>query len=324
MRKFFFYLLVFISTVLVLASLLSLIYNLPFWLSKILDFPRIQYLILAPILWVLLLVLKNKNHKALTALLFGLLSVIIIQLIHIWPYWIGGKEVPQAEAGAQTYSVMVANVLIDNPEKEALVAELQQADPDMLLIMENDSKWSEALQALQAKYPHRLEQPLDNAYGMSLYSKMVFTNSETQYLQYNDVPSFKVRVKTAQGKEFVLFGVHPVAPVPSSKYPDGVGDEEKELIIVGNQVEALSVPAIVAGDYNDVSWSHTERLFKAEGKLHNVRKGRGVIPTFNANSLIMRWPLDHFFVTEEVKVNRLERIELPGSDHFALMAEFAF
>jgi endonuclease/exonuclease/phosphatase (EEP) superfamily protein YafD len=122
---------------------------------------------------------------------------------------------------------------------------------------------------------------------------------------------------------FVFHAVHPLAPVPSQRFPDGAGKEEVALIKVADRVDTYTLPSIVAGDFNDVSWSNTTRLFGEETDLRNVRLGRGLYNSFDARSALLRWPLDHFFVSEEFAAVSLERLPKFGSDHFALVATFA-
>ena len=56
---------------------------------------------------------------------------------------------------------------------------------------------------------------------------------------------------------------------------------------IGEIVADNDLPSVVAGDFNDVSWSNTSRLFGEKGKLKNVRLGRGLFNTFDANSFIV-------------------------------------
>jgi endonuclease/exonuclease/phosphatase (EEP) superfamily protein YafD len=128
-------------------------------------------------------------------------------------------------------------------------------------------------------------------------------------------------VELRSGKKIKFHGVHPVAPFPSEKYPDNVGMEEVALSKVGNLAEADTLPSIVAGDFNDVSWSKSTRFFEKSGNLKNVRLGRGLYNSFSAKSFFMRWPLDHFFVTEEFGAVKIERLPKFGSDHFPIIAE---
>ncbi len=80
---------------------------------------------------------------------------------------------------------------------------------------------------------------------------------------------------------------------------------------------------MVAGDFNDVAWSKTSRLFEVKGELNNVRYGRGLFNSFDATSLVWRWPLDHVYVSEEFRVLELERLGRFGSDHFPIFVRLA-
>lgn len=176
----------------------------------------------------------------------------------------------------------------------------------MLLTMEVDKWWVNQLLPLKKTYPFVIEYPLDNAYGMALYSKLPLKNTQILFLNHMHVPSFHTTVLLASNLSFRFHGVHPVAPVPSEKYPDNAGEKEVALKKVSKIVFAEKLPSMVAGDFNDVSWSNTSRMFEKEGKLNNVRIGRGLYNSFDARSFIKRWPLDHFFVTQEFALLELE------------------
>jgi endonuclease/exonuclease/phosphatase (EEP) superfamily protein YafD len=75
---------------------------------------------------------------------------------------------------------------------------------------------------------------------------------------------------------------------------------------------------IVAGDFNDVAWSHTTRLFKRLSGLHDPRIGRGLLNTYHARRPLLRYPLDHTFMSAGFAVHELRRVRAPGSDHFAV------
>lgn len=327
LKKILFYALVALSTVLILITLVSLFDNFKVWYYKILDFPRLQYLLTGTLLAVLFMLLNKKWKFPSIALLIGLLTVIIIHGMVIYPYLFGEKTVPDYQKEItkteDTFGVLVANVLIDNRQASKFLKIVNQQNPDILLSMEVNDWWGEKLQVLKESYPYHLEYPLNNAYGMSLYSKLPIEKMEIQFLKHSDVPSFHIIMKLPSGRFFSFYAVHPVAPVPSKKYPDNVGEEEVALLKIGNLVKENPLPSIVAGDFNDVSWSDTSVMFGKNANLSNVRIGRGLYNTFSSNSFFLRWPLDHYFVTEEFTLISLERLSKFGSDHYPLYAKFA-
>jgi endonuclease/exonuclease/phosphatase (EEP) superfamily protein YafD len=332
MRKFGYYSVIILSSILILASLTSLIYDIPKWYLKILDFPRLQQLILGIILLVLFLFINKKWKLPSIALTLGLLAAIFIHFSFISSYLIGDKVVPSADSSEvtaeSTVGILIANVLITNKKTEKFKEVIKNNDPDIILAMEVDDWWVEQLNYLKQDYPHTMERAYDNAYGMSLYSKYPLSDSEVKFLSHSKVPSFHTTVSLPSGKKFKFHGVHPVAPFPSDKYPENIGEQgnnqkkEVELTKVGDIVSRNKLPTIVAGDFNDVAWSNTSRLFGESGNLKDVRIGRGLYNTFDAESYLMRWPLDHFYVSDNISVVQFECLPKFHSDHFPLFAKF--
>ena len=324
LRAISFYLIVAVATVVTLLSLLSLVHDVSYWYTKVLDFPRTQYLIVAVVSLLLFVALNRRWRWPATALLLGLTATIVIQAYDVLPYLIGPKRVPDAEAADpdNTVSILLANVLITNQESGELLRIIRERDPDMLLLMEVNDRWMEQLAELDEEYPHSMKYPTDNAYGMALYSRFPLGDRQTRFFNQQDVPSFHTVVALPSGRSFLFHGMHPVAPVPSKKYPDNKGEKEVAFGALSQLLAEEELPLIVAGDYNDVSWSHTARLFQDAGNLRNVRLGRGLYNSFDAHSWYMRWPLDHYFVSQEFAVEELARLPDFGSDHFPMYARF--
>ncbi len=320
------YVLIILSFFLILLSLLSLLYDFPYWFIKILDFPRIQYFYTGLVLLVLFALWTKKWKFSSVFLVLGILSSLIIHGTRILPYIVGEKTVPDANPEGSVekgkLGILLANVLIENKEAPKLLEIINDTDPDLILVMEVNSWWISELKELYKNYPYFIEYPIDNAYGIALYSKFKLEDDEIKFFNNDSVPSIHTKIILPSGKEIQFHGMHPVPPVPSSKYPDNVGENEVALMKTGKMVAKDSLPSIIAGDFNDVSWSQTTRMFENEGNLHNVRIGRGFNNSFNAKSIFLRWPLDHYFVTKEFSLLKLERLPEFGSDHFPMYAEF--
>jgi Endonuclease/Exonuclease/phosphatase family len=93
---------------------------------------------------------------------------------------------------------------------------------------------------------------------------------------------------------------------------------------VGKEVDRRDEPTIVFGDMNDVAWSHTSGLFRRVSGLLDPRVGRGLMPTFHADYLLLRWPLDHVFVSPHFQVVDMRRLPHVGSDHFPIFVRLSF
>ncbi len=327
LNKSFYYLVVLISFVVIVLSLLSLSYNNTLWWMKAMDFPRLQYLVVA---FICLVIFGLRNPKWTfwpVFLMIGLLATVVIQGSFIFPYTpltqpkVASLSPAEVDPSAQL-RLMLANVYMHNREADALLNIVQQTEPDMLLLMETNQWWIDQMAPLRERYSHHHELPIDNTYGMALYSRYPLEDLETKFLQHDSVPSFHCDVELPNGYFFRFHGVHPVPPI-LSKHPDNKGQKEKELVMVGNLVEANALPEMVAGDFNDVAWSNTSRLFQMSGGLQDTRVGRGTYNSFDAQSWVMRWPLDHVYVSDEFRVVSFRRLDKFGSDHFPIYVELA-
>ncbi|RZK51286.1 MAG: endonuclease, partial [Hymenobacter sp.] len=266
------------------------------------------------------------HRRAHRVLLLGCGAGLAIQAAFLWPYLpLAPKAVPDAGPGAAPASrlrILVVNVLIKNREDERLRQLVQNIRPDVLLALEPDAWWARALQPLRPDYPYRVELPRQDAYGMILYSRLPLADTQVQDLLQPGVPSIRTHLRLPDGREITFFGIHPTPPIPDN-YPDGVGKRGIALSKVASQVQHDERPTIVAGDFNDVSWSSTIRQLTRTGQLHDISLGRGFYNTFDANSVLARWPLDHFFVSAPFEVIMLQRLPDVGSDHFPLYTELA-
>ncbi|RMF55125.1 MAG: endonuclease, partial [Bacteroidetes bacterium] len=258
--------------------------------------------------------------RVLTALLVLALG---LQVYRIFPYTVlAPREVLDAGPSGERFRLMEANVLMTNRNAEALLERVREADPDLLLLVETDAWWQEALRPLEDAYPYRLARPQDNTYGMLLYSRLPLENAEVRFLIEDDVPSMWADVGLPSGARFELIGVHPRPPRPD--IGQDATKRDAELLVVARHVAERARPTIVAGDLNDVAWSHTTRLFQRLSGLLDPRKGRGMYNTFHAGHVFLRWPLDHVFFSDHFRVVSLRRLPAFGSDHFAMLVELSY
>ncbi|MCJ8165088.1 endonuclease/exonuclease/phosphatase family protein [Pontibacter sp. E15-1] len=322
-KKSIYYIALVLGTLLILITLLSLIYDVRYWYLKALDFPRVQVLVGLVFCLVAFASVNRLWRTAAWLFTTGLVTAIVLQGYFVWPYTpLAANAVATANASEvqknRSFSVLLANVLMKNRNDTAMLQAVTAANPDIVLFMETDAWWVSKLRPIEKRYPYTVLHPLDNTYGMALYSKLPLSQTEVKFLSQERVPSIHTTVTLPNGTSFLLHAVHPVPPKPS-KHPDNVGQKEEELLKVGQMVAKRKIPTVVAGDFNDVAWSNTSRLFGTSSRLGDVRIGRGLYNSFDATSPILRWPLDHAYVSEEFEVLRLEQLPKVGSDHFPIL-----
>ncbi len=230
-------------------------------------------------------------------------------------------EVESATPSAEelTLSLLTANVLMTNKNAAGLLDIVRDNDPDILLTLETDEWWERQLAVLEKDYPHCVKCPLDNLYGMHVYSKLVLHENAIEYLVEDGVPSIHAEIDVGNRVRVRAHFVHPYPPVP--EYSDSSQERDAELIVIAKSLQGCEAPIIVAGDLNDVAWSETTRLFRKISGLLDPRVGRGMFNTFNAKHWFMRWPLDHLFHSKHFRLTDIRRLKKFGSDHFALYTE---
>jgi endonuclease/exonuclease/phosphatase (EEP) superfamily protein YafD len=223
-------------------------------------------------------------------------------------------------------AIMTANVLTPNRNAQALLELVRRHDPDIVVTLESDDWWQQRLDTLDADYPYSLKCPLDNLYGMHLYSRLPLSDSHIEYLVESDVPSMHTLVQLRSGQQVRAHFLHPAPPSPTEN--EHSSPRDAELIVVAksiaNGLEKDDRPIIVSGDLNDVAWSDTTRLFRKISGLLDPRVGRGLYNTFHAGYWFMRWPLDHLFHSAHFRVHDLRRLPGFGSDHFALFSRLVY
>ena len=295
------------------------------WWVRIWDFPRLQLLAFAGVVgsarWLL--------GAPFTAVELGLFVAAgaaglfqVYWILPFTPFW--RKQVAHNHGeGWATLSLIVVNVLMENRESDRLLAILREHDPDVVLALETDQWWCQRLRQLTPHYPHRVEIPIDNTYGMALYAKPPLLEPQTLYRLEQRVPSIRAKLQLEPGRLVELWAVHPAPPAPQWTLTSTPRDAE--LVLVAREIEKrpqeARYPAVVAGDLNDVAWSHTTRLFLRLSGLLDPRVGRGFYNSFDATRPYLRWPLDHVFHSPEWALRRLERLPAFGSDHFPILIE---
>ena len=190
------------------------------------------------------------------------------------------------------------------------------------MAVEADKWWQNALKPLEQDYPYLAHLPLENTYGMLLYSKLKLENTDFKFLVQNDVPSLHPIITLPSGVKINGYFIHPKPPVPAEA-PTSV-PRDAELIMVATSAKKSKLPVIAAGDLNDVGWSRTSALFQKISGLLDPRIGRGLFPTFNANNRFFRWPLDHIFHSKEFRVVNIERLSYIGSGHFSIYIKLSY
>jgi endonuclease/exonuclease/phosphatase (EEP) superfamily protein YafD len=314
-------LLSFLTGVLVVATLLPLSRAKVWWVRG-LDFPRTQIAALAALVLCLSFVggLPEDGRGWFWPVVNG--SICLYQLIWIWSFTpLHRKEVATAprESRDARLRILAANVLMSNRRTEDFVALVREQNPDVLLTVETDGWWQTQLAVLQRELPHTLAAPLDNLYGMHLFSRWPLEDPKVQFLIEPDKPSMHTAIALPNGVRVRLVCLHPAPPSPTENSEST--ERDAELILVARSLAQETRPSVVTGDLNDVAWSRTTRLFRKISRMLDPRVGRGLFNTFHAKFPFLRWPVDHVFHSPHFTLAKLQCLRACGSDHFPVLIE---
>jgi len=246
---------------------------------------------------------------------------------HLWwiiPYTPLGQVEVKSPTSDQlsSISILTANVLMTNRKTSSFFKQINDYQPDLVVRLESDQWWQDQLDCALSDYPYTIKCPLDNLYGIHVYSRLELKDSQITYLVERDILSIHTLVMLAAG---VSVRIHCLHPAPPSVLENETSIErDVELVVVARSVEESDAPVIVTGDLNDVAWSRTTRLFRKISGLLDPRMGRGFFNTFHADYPFFRWPLDHVFHSSHFSLQSLERLDPIGSDHFPLFVRLHF
>ncbi len=294
------------------------------WVARVCDFPRAQILAmcLLPAVCLALAIWLDGSTPLRFAMLGVLAGVAVWQVSHVvrytrfWPC-----EVAESPRG-QSLTVMIVNLDYQNDQKERVCELLLEHDADLLLLIEIDRPWEQSLEDVLDRYLHSHGVVRDEGLGIVLASKHPMRDMQVRHLVSAQRASVHAEIEVG-GDSVRVSAMHPTPPGLKSDQGDRHDSRKRdaELVIVAKEIQA-SEPQhrVVMGDLNDVAWSHTTRLFRRLSGLRDPRIGRSLLNTYHAQRPLFRYPLDHIFVSDEIAVSRLERVRVPGSDHFGVLA----
>lgn len=317
-----------------LAVLLVIVSVLPFirsgeWMIRLWDFPRIQLAVAGTIVLLLLLATLFRTGFSWPTLLLAIVAAgaVVWQGAHVirytplWPKQVETVADPD-------FRLLVTNLDKRNEQHEGVARMIEEVDPEILLLIEINESWAEGLQEVRDRFDYHVERVLPDGLGLALWSRIPLENAEIRHIVSDDRPSIHADLVLEGGHTARFVGVHPTPPGLPRENSDERHDSrirDAELVLIAEEAaEADHKHWIIAGDFNDVAWSHTTQLFRDISGLGDPRVGRGLYSTYHAGYPLLRYPIDHVFVSDGFKIASLDRVETPGSDHFGMIADLAF
>lgn len=277
------------------------------WLLELTTHFRLQYLVLLTGLAVLLAVGKRFKTAAVF-LVGGLLNAIVLA-----PWLLPGSA--QRPAGI-AFRVMILNVNTENSQHERVLGEIRRVQPDVLLLMEVDTRWLRALRELTNSLPHAVLAPREDNFGIALFSRQPLASSDVVETGEAGVPSI-ISVTEVGGRKLLLVGTHPLPP----SNPENARLRNEQLDKLASVVVGQKLPAVMMGDLNATPWSPHFRKLERSASLRDTSRDAGWRPTWPTSFPPLWIPLDHCLVSPELGVASRTIGNRVGSDHYPVIVD---
>ncbi len=279
-----------------------------FWMLELLTHFRLQFLAIQ--LPLLVICLWRRRWFLLASVApFAAINAAVVA-----PYW---PRDTAAEATADTVELMTANLYGGNHEYSRFVDIAERERPDVLLLLEYNSRWNAAMSSISAEYPHRIIAEREDYFGMALFSRIPL--AEASVIDLLGVPAIDARLELGVGDTVRFIGVHFEPPMSARE----AGQRNAQLDLVGELASAGPEPLIVAGDFNLTPYSPMLADWLERTGLRDARRGRGFGMSWPVSLPVLGIPLDHFLVSEDFLVDAHYYGAAFGSDHYPVVTRLS-
>ncbi len=212
--------------------------------------------------------------------------------------------------------VLHMNVFQPNSDHVQIIEKALASHADVISVQEVDDIWAQVLvEKLALEYPFQLIEPRSNCYGIALFSKLPFQSVEL--IEQHGSPFIKV-VIDLNGRSIRLISAHATSPISYRHF----ARRNAQLRDLADHIAGQDITTVVIGDLNTVHWDRAHRQFRLRSGLKAVNDPD--LRTWPAIGPFALIPLDHLLITDDLAVQRIDRIDLPGSDHRGLLAAISF
>jgi endonuclease/exonuclease/phosphatase (EEP) superfamily protein YafD len=226
------------------------------------------------------------------------------------PWLTAAPALPTGDNGTEL-RLASANVHLSASDIAPLAAWLEQARPDVLVLLEVSPQYAKALQGLPG-YPHRLVHPEDSPFGIALLSRLPLSHTRVNE-DDQGIAALQARLDFA-GCELNLSAFHPMPPLTPDDHRRRDARLRELLLSNGER------PALLAGDLNATPWS---TAFAGLDQL-GWRRASGLAPTWpSAGAGLMGIPIDHVLASRHWQLRESRRGPDLGSDHLPVLVSLS-
>lgn len=281
-----------------------------YWLSDIASNFAVQYAFLALTIFFISIWKKTYRMAVLAGIVFALNANALLDM---------GGNVHAALNTGTTFKVYSANIYKSNRNLSILSRQLQEADPEIVVLLEVRPEHVEQMRPSIRRYPYSIVNTsfCDCEVGVVLLSKFPVLDYHLTKLSEHGNAIIEATLEINQ-KPVKFYGVHAQRPGMNNF------DERKEqFIMLARQISEQNLPVIVAGDLNSTPLTPIFRKLIDISGLRDSRAGFGWQPSWPTYFPLFWMPIDHVLVSPEVHVHTRATGPRIGSDHYPVLAELS-
>ncbi|GAB3421314.1 endonuclease/exonuclease/phosphatase family protein [Flindersiella endophytica] len=238
-------------------------------------------------------------------------------LVHL--VWAAPLFVPDQAKGDRALTVLSANLEYGGGDPATIVRLVREHDVDVVSLQELTDEAMPGIRAagLDRLLPYRYAVPgPPTPAGSGIWSRYPLSGGVK--LEPTRFHNLRATVDIGQ-QRLTVVAAHPFPPVG----PDGHRLWTRDFGTLQAALADVDGPAIVAGDFNATPDHRPLRKLYDLGYVDAADSaGSGVVATWPAGSRIPPvLALDHVLVKGEIGVEHFERVRVPGTDHYAVLAE---
>ena len=343
-----------------LASLLSLF---PVWLGDLFSHFRMFWTVFGVILLIIYAILFLKKEVHQRDLLLIILA-LIINFYGSFSFWInpqtytyiflGEPLIPEysekvkqkIENDTTVKKLLLMNVLSLNTNYGEARKLIKNVDADFVVIIELNKKWKDELKELNENYPYKFTEVREDNFGMGIYSKTSFIDSDNiigykgikeinkdlnnRLKRWGDIDLDSSKGNVIQEIEPAIFVkskiginivvVHPIPPISIGAYRQRNAYLTTKMLFAEQKSYEKTV---LVGDLNCSPFSSHYRDFLFASSLKDSQENFGFQPTWNSSfPFLMQTQIDHLWHSKDIEILHRQTLPIEGSDHKAVLVVF--
>lgn len=251
---------------------------------------------------------RARLFTALVLLVFGIVG------IGAWPHVASREPVITGQAGAGERALKVAsfNTLWINQKADAVKAEVERLDADVITLIEMGPSKRRILEELKQRYPYQAHCYGTDYCNLVILSKLPIVESEARGSSWAGPPFIRARLGPEAGG-LTVFGVHTI------RFPHSLA-QFRQVSEMARLVERAPGPKLVMGDFNATPFSRIITVMADSANLQRLT----FLPSWPAQAGLPQIAIDHIFISPGLRMIEAAAIGEPaGSDHYPVSARIA-